>query len=616
MMAAAAAVASAVMLGVVAVSHAEHTLHPLTYDDPDLRRLLLATVLAVSLPVLSLLAVAAKLSARLRERRLANLRLLGLSPSRTRIVAATEVAVSSLTGGLVGIVLFNAGRPVLVAMNVADRRWTTAALTPTLTGYVAVLAAVPLVVAVVAILPRRTQRSGALDESHRAADSRPTWWRLAPLVLGIALSVYVTRGAARGVYSDKLIAPFFAGTVLLGLGVLLIVPVLVRLLADLMLLGSRSPALVIAGRRLQAQPAGVNRVISGLLIGLFLVTGAWGVVGAFESTPQYVAAAAQLHDGQTAAAVTNGAHVDRDLSRAASLPGVTGAIAFPQLQAVCKPTVPCPLAIVASCAQLRSVMPDLAGCTDRHLMWTAGTSSYGASRLHSADDAVRRPHRWVEQLAASRPGDTLHSLALPAPPVRLTGVDVLADLTGAAVVVPPGLINGSALLTPKTAHLLYVTAAPGRDLSGRLAAIGLFAYSSADFHDYDLTAKIRALVWTVAAVIVSIGLLTFAIGAIDRAMARRREVVSLQLAGVGTRVLRRTQLVEAAAPLVFGCLLAIVCGAFAGATYLSIGGPGSGVAWRPAMEILAFAAAGSLAVAALTVVASSPRIRPDLIRSE
>jgi len=57
----------------------------------DRLRLLLAIVLAISLPVLTLAASVARFSAGMRDRRLANLRLLGLAPVSTRMVAAVEI---------------------------------------------------------------------------------------------------------------------------------------------------------------------------------------------------------------------------------------------------------------------------------------------------------------------------------------------------------------------------------------------------------------------------------------------------------------------------------------------------------------------------------------------
>lgn len=82
------------------------------------------------------------------------------------------------------------------------------------------------------------------------------------------------------------VALAFAGIGLTGIGVVIVVPVFVRLLADLLHRFSPGPATLIAARRLQAQPAGVARVIAALMIGLFLVMGARCVVVAFGRTPQ------------------------------------------------------------------------------------------------------------------------------------------------------------------------------------------------------------------------------------------------------------------------------------------------------------------------------------------
>ncbi|MGI8700382.1 MAG: FtsX-like permease family protein [Nocardioidaceae bacterium] len=602
----AAAVATVVMLGLLAVDHSEQVLHPSLYDDPDMRRLLLATVLAVTLPVLVLLSVAAKLSAQLRERRLANLRLLGLPPSRTRIVAVTEVAASALAGALIGILVFWLVRPFAPHVDVAGRSWSTASLTPTLRGYVAVLAAVPIAVSVVAGLPRRADRAGALAVAHASAYKRPSWWRVAPLVAGVALCLYVMREADKSANTANVIPYFIAAVASLGVGVVLLLPLVVRFVADLLLRLSQRPVFAIAARQLQAQPAGVNRVISGLLIGLFLVTGARGVVAAFEGTPQYRDAAAQLRDQQVATVQSTSGQVRGLIARIKTIPEVTNSTAFPVLQGACQPTSSCPWAIVASCAQLRAAALGSAGCTDDHPMWI------GEARRNYDPDAQQQ-RRW-QPVESRRKAAT--SLVLPSPQGELTRGDLLHRLLSVDVVIPASLAGVRTLL-PMTMTEVYVTAAPGRDLSDKLLRLrGVEVGARADFVDYDFVAKLRALVWSITTVIVSLGLLAFAIGAIDRAINRRREVVSLQLAGVSKRVLRKTQLVEAAVPIVFGCVLAIGCGVLASASYLSIGGQSGAVPWQAAGGMAAMAVAGSIAVAALTVIASSPRIRPDLIRSE
>lgn len=159
---------------------------------------------------------------------------------------------------------------------------------------------------------------------------------------------------------------------------------------------------------------------------------------------------------------------------------------------------------------------------------------------------------------------------------------------------------------------------PGRAGANRLLDLPLNPEAVPDFGDYDFVAQLRALVWSIAAVILSVGLLAFAVAAVDRAVSRRREVTALQLVGVPRSVLRRTQWLEAAAPLALGCCLAIGLGLLAGATYLSMSSDWDRqpLPWMQSLVLAGLAALGSVLVGALTVIASSPRISPDLIRQE
>jgi hypothetical protein len=132
--------------------------------------------------------------------------------------------------------------------------------------------------------------------------------------------------------------------------------------------------------------------------------------------------------------------------------------------------------------------------------------------------------------------------------------------------------------------------------------------------DYNFVAGLRAMVWAVAAVVLSVGLLAFAISAIDRAVSRRAEMVSLQLLGTPRRVIRAAQWWEALLPLALGLPGAVLLGWALGRGYLLLAEALRASPWESTLALGGLATAAAVLIAGLTVVASAPRIRPDLIR--
>ncbi|MFV0307984.1 MAG: hypothetical protein ACK5OX_09605 [Desertimonas sp.] len=130
--------------------------------------------------------------------------------------------------------------------------------------------------------------------------------------------------------------------------------------------------------------------------------------------------------------------------------------------------------------------------------------------------------------------------------------------------VPDGWLDH----TDQARASIIVTGPSGRPLAEVVSAAEYpEAFAPWDRADYDMVATLRAIVLAVGVPVLGLGLLGFAVAAIDRAMQRRREAVALQLVGVPGAVLRRVQWIESA-------------------------------------------------VAALTVLAANPRIAPDTIRRE
>lgn len=597
------AAGTVVLLTVWAIAHGRLG-DTAAFSDQEVGRLLAAVVGAVALPVFVLAATVGRLSAQLRDRRLANLRLLGLSAAQTRTVAAAEAGLVAAAGTVAGAVL--------------------AAVLAPLTGYAppplawaVVAAGMPVVTTAVAVLPQRLDPRRAVERARRADTRQPSPWRAAPLAAGLVMCLLARRFNDDFMISNVEVTVLMAGVGLVAVGIVLIVPVFVRLVADLLLRTFTGPTTTLAARRLQAQPAAATRVIAALMVGLFLVIGARSVLVAFEETSQYVAAADHIEDGQRVAVTVPGDRLDGARRQLDDLPGVHETFAFPVLTG----TVEIPgwgdepmsiTALVATCDELRAFAPAVPDCADGRV--SALVSQW-------VDDRDRPETATLQAWSGGVPVGAPVEVAVDGPqvigPDRAYSDQPNWDLRPlwADLLVPPGTPGIEAALGG-TESTVVVVAGPGRDLYQQIEAAGLTPTSYIDLEYYDFVADLRTVVWTLAAVILSIGLLTFAIAAVDRAVARRRELVSLRLVGTPPGVLRRAQWLEAALPTGLGCVAAIVSGLFAGSTYLQLGSDMGDAPWRQGALLMGIAVLAAAAIAALTVAGTAARLAPEHIRTE
>lgn len=612
LLALAAALGSSILLVTLAAGH--HQLATATSYQAEMPRLVLVVVSAIGLPCTVLVATVARLAASVRDRRLANLRLIGLTPNQTRLVGTGEAGGAALTGVVLGWIGFWLVRPLLLGHAPAGAAWGEF-FAPSIAGQVLVVIGIPTVAIIASVLPTRAQVGDALAVSRRADRRPPGWWRLLPLAAGVATCfTIVARGAADDSdISGLRVACLFAGVGLTAVGMLVVMPVLVRLLTRLVTNRALGPAQRIAVRRLEAQPAGVARIIAALLIGLFLATGARFVLVAFQSTPQYVTQARDLERGQRVTVLAQQDEAPEVATGVAGIDGVRDVVDLPTL-GVSHTGVS---AIVATCAELALLDSGLQGCRDGEAMWLGDDQSdflteYSPGAVRhgmvtwstSSDDesasgapVVRLPL----DLATMSPGDGQQASS-----------EALAPLY-ATVIIPPALAGQ---LPAHTQHTLLVTGGPGRDLGPRLAQAGFQVDSYAGgYEDYDFVATMRSVIWMVAGIVLGVGLLALTVSAIDRAVQRRKEVVALQLVGLGRGVIRRAQALETAVPVVAGAVLAVALGALAGATYLTLD-ESVAVPWEQTVVLAAVAVLGGLVVTAVSVLACAPRLRPEEIRAE
>ncbi|GAA4733744.1 hypothetical protein GCM10023350_16650 [Nocardioides endophyticus] len=594
MLALAAALGTAIVL--ITVAAGRHQLVTATAYQNEMPQLVLVIVAAVAMPCTVLVATVARLSASMRDRRLANLRLIGLSPNQTRLVGTGEAGGAALVGTVLGWVGFWLVRPVLLGHSPAGAAWGDF-FSPTIADQVLVVVGVPTIAVLASVLPARSSVSDALAVSRRADRRPPGRWRLLPLAAGVALCLYVVAsGPHEEEISDAQVVALFGGIGLTAIGMLLVLPVLVRLLTRFAAGRSLGPAQRLAVRRLEAQPAGVARIIAALLIGLFLATGARFVLVAFESTPQYVQGERNEKVEQRVEVPTTQEKAESLAGRLARIDAVTEVVDVPVLHNAQEGTE----AMVATCDQLAAIDPGFEGCRDGEPMRLASegaTAHASGPTTWSAGDRVSRE-------VVTTPAD------LPLATVDRPVFEALSPIY-ADVIIPPEMVGD---LPPSTRHSLLVLGPPGPDLASRVADLG-FSPSTYGTEDYDFVVTMRSVIWTVAGVVLGVGLLALLVSAIDRASQRRKEIVALQLVGLGRGVIRWAQGLETAVPVVIGSALAVGLGAVSGATYLSLDGS-STIPWEQTLVLGGVAVVGGLVVAAVSMVACAPRLRPEEIRAE
>jgi hypothetical protein len=227
-----------------------------------------AGVLAVLFPMLVLISTATRLAADRREERLAALRLVGGTPADIRVIASVESVVSALCGAALGIVVFLLVRPALVATAPIGPRYFPGTVTPTVWGYIGMLAGVPLVSAIAALMSLRRVQISPLGVSRRAKPKPPGFWRLVVLMLGVGVYVYGLSKTTR----DSIGVPAYPGLLLTLIGLVIAGPWLTWATSRLFGRFSRGSSALLATRRLADNPKTAFRAVTGLVLAVFVGT--------------------------------------------------------------------------------------------------------------------------------------------------------------------------------------------------------------------------------------------------------------------------------------------------------------------------------------------------------
>jgi hypothetical protein len=233
--------------------------------------------LVLLFPVLIFIGTATRLSAARREQRFASMRLAGATLRQVAVIAAVEAITAALVGVALGFALFFLVESALVHVTFIGQPFSAGELSIHWPDILLVALGVPLAAAAVARVALRRVQISPLGVARRATPTAPRFYRVIPLLLGIAeLSYFVAVG--RPTSSGGQIEAYFLGFFLVMAGLATSGPWLTMMGSRIMAARTSRVSLLIAGRRLSDNPRGAFRAINGLVLAIFVTSVSVGVV--------------------------------------------------------------------------------------------------------------------------------------------------------------------------------------------------------------------------------------------------------------------------------------------------------------------------------------------------
>ena len=221
--------------------------------------------IAVLIPVAMLLGIVTSFGSIDRSARMRAFHLLGATALDRARFAAVEAGGVALIGTIAGVLFaWVAAIPTsLVSIN-GSRLYPSDVRLEPVEALIAVVV-VPLVFALVAAV--RAARADAQPSSVRDRAERPLgWWRIAVLVVGVALLALTLATNVGGV------AALVGGFAITAIGIVLIGPILTHGIARIAHTRAQSAAGIMAYGRIQRNPRQIFRAVSGVVIAVFLVS--------------------------------------------------------------------------------------------------------------------------------------------------------------------------------------------------------------------------------------------------------------------------------------------------------------------------------------------------------
>lgn len=581
---------------------------------PELLVLVLMGAVVLLLPVLVFIASASRIAGVERDRRLAALRLVGSGSRQVRRIAAAESLVGALAGLVLGAAAFLVLRSYAGDIKVfeLDVYETDVVPDPVLT--VAIVLLVPALAVLTALFAMRRTIIEPLGVVRYAKPvRRRLWWRLALIVVGVALLV-TQAGLPQG--SDSWGVVVSAGVALLLVGVPVLLPWLVERVAGRITGGPSSWQLAI--RRLQLDSGTSARVVGGVAVVLAGAIALQTVLMTVESEvgPGSSGPAKPMVAVQATAEIADGvaAHV-RQVPAVRDAHVVREAEAFPAVGDALGESYAVGVLDCATITELAAVRD----CSDG-MSWVVGNGN------RPPEAGERLEFREYEQNNDGLLGDEFTVTGRWTVPddVRRVSMPERSPVFQ-TLLLTPGALGGVRIPDEfATVHLSVgdIGADDVERVRNAIAAYGPEVYVFTDGTKANLTSgertflSVRNGLYVGSIITLLLAGVSLLVLALEHIRERRRPLAVLAASGVPQGVLARSLLWQVALPIALGLAVAVVTGVGLASLIVRLTSDPLSIDWTGVGLLSAAAAVLSLLVTAVTLPFLRSATRLTSLRTE
>ncbi len=453
---------------------------------------------ALLVPIALLIGIVSQLGAAARRERYATVRLIGAGRKAMATLAALEMGVASLIGGIAGVGVAFALRPAAALMPLNGTQSYESDLTPSLGWIVVSILAMTALGAGTAWWRAFRDEHGALGATRERAEKPATWRRVIVLVVGLAVFTSAAALAAKNNGGGAIILlGLVGGFAAVAFGIVLAGSWLTKVASGIFARVARSAPSLVAAGRLSRHPRATFRSVAGVVVAVFIVSALAGVVSS----------------------------VNRIVTPA-NEPGLlplNAVVAMPD-------TSSDPGAMASAARATEGVERTIIGYDDGHQGLAVVTAD--EAKALGARDVPDTPYVAIDLFLMLNGGTSSDGVrkAVAAPAPR-----------GADAVYVVALTNGSAGAIDRAATALEV--------SGNLSLAPVTRAEFSGAATLDLTYQLAMLAYIGMAIAVGISALSLTVATVAAALDRRRTFGLLRLGGMSVGGLRRTIVIEAAMPL-------------------------------------------------------------------